>query len=555
MAALYFYESGDFMKNKYIDENLAMLEQELNEAKDSFKNLKVVLTEAKETDNADLADFSLRQRDIAREEYSKTREDYNDTLQLVSKLKIAYESTEDPKILKNLKYQEAKLKELKGEKSNLFWDKVYKGRKYKEEKAKRPIVESLEYDNLQKLMQALDFISTTQYGRITINGEQTDEQNPAGITQSAEEFEQSLIGTEIEYALYYSYTLGPGYFIITGITGEEEPHIAYFYEENNKFKVIDPQYGELYDPKYVGKNYVIKDKFEQVVKLYTKNTVDFYQVFENIDFLIGQPISLFQDLIVQNWSNGLLELPSPLDLQAEEETSTVEQSEVEQEQIPKEQVAPEQIVQENMLFWHEAAEDSSIPNNNASITKTNLANDNLEAKEDVIENKKAGLNQNIERVKEQINQIDENIENINNQLENNTNPASGVAAKARIKSLEKQKALLNKKIQDYEKQDSSLTKDKKELADQQESIQEAKSPVELAFSGRVGAIYNYIVTGQSTGDPNEDYLANKAKDSAVIKNILYKYDRELNKVNPDSAVISSLKLRLKSELNKFKKTH
>ena len=528
------------MDIKEIDNNLRILQENIEHMNDSFKDLKIKLMEASEH-NAEMADIKLRQRDQSRFEYDKIRKEYNDLILEIESLKRAYASTGDLKIKQNLDFKEAKLKELKASKSNAFWEKVKIGREYKAEKA-NSINESFEYENLKKINLALSFLQQTQYGRVSLNGELLDASDPAGITQSAEEFEQSMIGTEIEHALYLSYAIQPGYFLVLGIGGSEEPHIVYFFDEKQKVKAVDPKFGNLYDPSKAGQPFISKDNMTQIIKLYTKNIEGPYQVFNNIDFLIGQPISLYQDLIIQNWENGLLDIPSPL--AAQEEIITQQQM----EELPQEQVQP---VQENMLFWNEAL-DSPIPNNGANISTTTQEDKNKEIREKIIQNKTGQINDKISNISDQIEDRKENITSIKNQINPSTSDQAKIAADRRLRVLDNQNQTLTAKKQDLEDEKKELNDQKQKLLNSS-VIYEAKTPVELAISGNVGAIFNYLLSGTSTGDPEQDYIAERIKDSAVIKNILYKYDRELNKINPDNATIATLKLKLKSEINKYKK--
>ena len=126
------------------------------------------------------------------------------------------------------------------------------------------IKESLEYDNKMKIAQAVEFIKNTRQGRITADGSVTNEEDPEGVTQSAEEFANSKIGTEIEHALYFNSKLGDGWFIMLGVTGTEEPHVAYFYKEGDIFRVVDPVLGEMYDKRFSGNVSPLFKSFDSV---------------------------------------------------------------------------------------------------------------------------------------------------------------------------------------------------------------------------------------------------------------------------------------------------
>lgn len=401
------------------------------------------------------------------------------------------------------------------------------------------IKESLEYDNKMKIAQAVEFIKNTRQGRITADGSVTNEEDPEGVTQSAEEFANSKIGTEIEHALYFNSQLGDGWFIILGVTGTEEPHIAYFYKEGDIFRVVDPVLGEMYDKKFSGNVSPLFKSFDSVVREYKKFTEDTYQVFSNIDFLVGQPISMFQELITKNWKNGELDTPEPV---FEEETETVQ--------------------------------EAMNPAQPTTSTKETVQNSNMQAREKAFDNQIETKENQIDNARENINSMKQTNANLRDNMQAATDEAGKNNLKAAIQAqtnritranvqvdrLEKQKRDLEKQksntLQQYE-QRAKLAADanNKQIQESAKIIHEALSICDLAFSGEVGKIAEYLITGQSTGNQEVDYIATKIKDSAVVKNIIFKYDRELQKINPDKTVISNLKLKLKSEINKIKKNY
>lgn len=401
------------------------------------------------------------------------------------------------------------------------------------------IKESLEYDNKMKIAQAVEFIKNTRQGRITADGSVTNEEDPEGVTQSAEEFANSKIGTEIEHALYFNSQLGDGWFIMLGVTGTEEPHIAYFYKEGDIFRVVDPVLGEMYDKRFSGNVSPLFKSFDSVVREYKKFTEDTYQVFSNIDFLVGQPISMFQELITKNWKNGELDTPEPV---FEEETETVQ--------------------------------EAMNPAQPTTSTKETVQNSNMQAREKAFDNQIETKENQIDNARENINSMKQTNANLRDNMQAATDEAGKNNLKAAIQAqtnritranvqvdrLEKQKRDLEKQksntLQQYE-QRAKLAADanNKQIQESAKIIHEALSICDLAFSGEVGKIADYLITGQSTGNQEVDYIATKIKDSAIIKNIIFKYDRELQKINPDRNVISNLKLKLKSEINKIKKNY
>lgn len=401
------------------------------------------------------------------------------------------------------------------------------------------IKESLEYDNRMKIAQAVEFIKNTRQGRITADGSVTNEEDPEGITQSAEEFANSKIGTEIEHALYFNSQLGDGWFIMLGVTGTEEPHIAYFYKEGDVFRVVDPVLGEMYDKRFSGNVSPLFKSFDSVVREYKKFTEDTYQVFSNIDFLVGQPISMFQELITKNWKNGELDTPEPV---FEEETETVQ--------------------------------EAMNPAQPTTSTKETVQNSNMQAREKAFDNQIETKENQIDNARENINSMKQTNANLRDNMQAATDEAGKNNLKAAIQAqtnritranvqvdrLEKQKRDLEKQksntLQQYEQRAKLAAEaDNKQIQESAKIIHEALSICDLAFSGEVGKIAEYLITGQSTGNQEVDYIATKIKDSAIIKNIIFKYDRELQKINPDRNVISNLKLKLKSEINKIKKNY
>lgn len=401
------------------------------------------------------------------------------------------------------------------------------------------IKESLEYDNRMKIAQAVEFIKNTRQGRITADGSVTNEEDPEGVTQSAEEFANSKIGTEIEHALYFNSQLGDGWFIMLGVTGTEEPHIAYFYKEGDVFRVVDPVLGEMYDKRFSGNVSPLFKSFDSVVREYKKFTEDTYQVFSNIDFLVGQPISMFQELITKNWKNGELDTPEPV---FEEETETVQ--------------------------------EAMNPAQPTTSTKETVQNSNMQAREKAFDNQIETKENQIDNARENINSMKQTNANLRDNMQAATDEAGKNNLKAAIQAqtnritranvqvdrLEKQKRDLEKQksntLQQYEQRAKLAAEaDNKQIQESAKIIHEALSICDLAFSGEVGKIAEYLITGQSTGNQEVDYIATKIKDSAIIKNIIFKYDRELQKINPDRNVISNLKLKLKSEINKIKKNY
>ena len=279
--------------------------------------------------------------------------------------------------------------------------------------------------------------------------------------------------------------------------------------------------------------------FDSVVREYKKFTEDTYQVFSSIDFLVGQPISMFQELITKNWKNGELDTPEPV---FEEETETVQ--------------------------------EAMNPAQPTTSTKETVQNSNMQAREKAFDNQIETKENQIDNARENINSMKQTNANLRDNMQAATDEAGKNNLKAAIQAqtnritranvqvdrLEKQKRDLEKQksntLQQYEQRAKLAAEaDNKQIQESAKIIHEALSICDLAFSGEVGKIAEYLITGQSTGNQEVDYIATKIKDSAVIKNIIFKYDRELQTINPDRTVISNLKLKLKSEINKIKKNY
>lgn len=81
----------------------------------------------------------------------------------------------------------------------------------------------------------------------------------------------------------------------------------------------------------------------------------------------------------------------------------------------------------------------------------------------------------------------------------------------------------------------------------------AMAPEQIAFSGEVGKVADRILNGTEYEDPMINLIADKMQESAIVRNIMYKFNVEINKVNPDREKIKELKLKLGIELRKCKR--
>lgn len=420
--------------------------------------------------------------------------------------------------------------------------------------------ESFEYETRLKISRILNDIRTVQYGYADETGNPCEIDN--AIVQTPEQFEQSNIGTELEVALYLERELGKGFFIISGIGGSEELRLAYFVKEGDQYRVVDPTLKD-YNPRYINKESVLFIDMEHIIKEYKKHTLGSYQIFNSLDFLIGQPVSQVQQLLIQHWNEGILNTEAPEIVEDEMQEDEYENQEMD--------------TQENMEQEMNEAENLAKP---TTSTSTNLRNSNMDAQERSFDNKISQADDRIAKEKDKI----ADMENVKANMSDNysasedattkeqldaaiKNQANRIArSRSQVTKLEEDKRKIEKQksnvLRQYENQANAAMQadkqaaDEKEAAEANESAQficEAMSICDLAFSGEAGKIAEYLISGKSTGSAEIDYIANKVAESAIIKNIVFKYNRELNKISPDRTILLNLKMKLRTEINKLKK--
>ena len=102
----------------------------------------------------------------------------------------------------------------------------------------------------------------------------------------------------------------------------------------------------------------------------------------------------------------------------------------------------------------------------------------------------------------------------------------------------------------------SIVVESVETNDDEEILTEAKYPTvrDLAFGGETGKIIDVVINNTDyPANPEYKQIASKLKRSTVFKNLLFKYKRELDRVNPSRETLTGLKFKIKSEITKCKK--
>lgn len=77
----------------------------------------------------------------------------------------------------------------------------------------------------------------------------------------------------------------------------------------------------------------------------------------------------------------------------------------------------------------------------------------------------------------------------------------------------------------------------------------------LAFSGDTGLLLDIMINNVEIDDPYVMEIAQKLKESAMIRNLLFKFNKELSKNNPDKDTIKYLKNKIRKEINNYMKTN
>ena len=77
----------------------------------------------------------------------------------------------------------------------------------------------------------------------------------------------------------------------------------------------------------------------------------------------------------------------------------------------------------------------------------------------------------------------------------------------------------------------------------------------LAFSGNTGLLLDIMINNIEVDDPYMMDIAQRLKESAMIRNLLFKFNKELSKNNPDKDTIKYLKNKIRKEINNYMKTN
>lgn len=173
-----------------------------------------------------------------------------------------------------------------------------------------------------------------------------------------------------------------------------------------------------------------------------------------------------------------------------------------------------------------ALKESNIPHPGA-LSKTNRENDSLQRIETRSDEKEADAEIRIDNLKKQRDQLDDRINKAENDAEQTRENYRDAANNSVIKNTIERTALRESKI--------LSTKD-------------------LAFTGESGVLMDIVMNGtQYLDKPELMAVAERIQNSAVFRNLKYKYTKELSKVNPDREVLKKLKNSIRSEIIKYKK--
>lgn len=201
--------------------------------------------------------------------------------------------------------------------------------------------------------------------------------------------------------------------------------------------------------------------------------------------------------------------------------------------------------------------EASELNNNIGSTST--AENTIDSKNNAIEaaqKHKLQIKKRTDLRLDNINKQIENLQKIKEKIEGSSEDEINKADKTieSAKEVQDNSNSFKKVIQSSEQKDAmtgaSLTGTQTESASLTEA---AMAPEQIAFSGEVGKVADRILNGTEYEDPMINLIADKMQESAIVRNIMYKFNVEINKVNPDREKIKELKLKLGIELRKCKR--
>lgn len=143
-----------------------------------------------------------------------------------------------------------------------------------------------------------------------------------------------------------------------------------------------------------------------------------------------------------------------------------------------------------------------------------------------------------------------------------------------LKTYEKQSLNIGNEILDKEakldelkrqaENQQSLTKDQQEESELDSGeatneettlFKEDASITNLAFSGEIGLLLQVMLNNIEVDDPYIMETAQKLKESAMIRNLLFKFNKEISKNNPDRDTVKYLKNKIRKEINNYMKTN
>lgn len=172
--------------------------------------------------------------------------------------------------------------------------------------------------------------------------------------------------------------------------------------------------------------------------------------------------------------------------------------------------------------------EANIPHPGA-LSKTNRENDVLQRVETRSDEKEADAEIRVNALKKQRDQINDKIDKAEDNAEMTRNDYVDAANYSVLKNETEKHALKESKI----------------LTSQ-----------ELAFTGESGVLMDIVMNGtQYLDKPELMAVAERIQDSAVFRNLKYKFTKELSKVNPDREVLKQLKNSIRSEIIKCKKNY
>ena len=77
----------------------------------------------------------------------------------------------------------------------------------------------------------------------------------------------------------------------------------------------------------------------------------------------------------------------------------------------------------------------------------------------------------------------------------------------------------------------------------------------LAFSGNTGLLLDIMINNIEIDDPYIMDIAQQLKDSAMIRNLLFKFNKEISKNSPNKDTVKYLKNKIRKEINNYLKTN